>query len=222
MKFSTNEFQCGIVHKAFCLRVFPGMAKPLFKKEKTHDKNGLQVTRLETIVHVGTHVDSPLHVISDGEAISEISLDKLIGKAVVLDLKYKAPGEIISTDDMTKYADEVKKGDIVIFNTGYEHYFVSDQHCILAPDAALWLVDHEIKCLAVDIPSLDPISRKNGKASDQTHPSHHIVLGAGIPLVECLTNLDSLTQKKVFFCCLPLKISYSEGAPARAICIEFD
>ena len=204
------------------MRLFPGIPEPSFTRVKTHDQKGIQVTRLETILHAGTHVDSPRHVLKDGETISETSLDKLMGEAVVLDLKYKSPGSVITADDFKKYAGDMRKNDIVILNTGYENYSDPDQYCIVAPEAAYWLVDHEIKCMAVDMLSLDPIHSKNGRASKQTHPSHHIILGAGIPLIESMINLDSLTKRRVFLCCLPLKISGSDAAPARVIAMEVD
>jgi len=204
------------------MRVFPGIPEPAFTRTKTHDHNGIQATRLDMIVHAGTHADSPCHVIKDGKAISETSLDKLMGEGLVLNLKYKPPGSEITADDLKKCAGDIRKNDILIFNTGYENYSETDPYCVVAPDAAHWLVDHEIKCLAVDMLSLDPIHSTNGKASKKTHPSHHIILGAGIPLVESLINLDSLTKRRVFFCCLPLKISDSDAAPARAIAVEVE
>src|SRR3712207_6924657 len=38
-------------------------------------------------LHTGTHVESALHNIEDGEAIDEVGLDRVIGSAVVLDRK---------------------------------------------------------------------------------------------------------------------------------------
>jgi len=204
------------------MRVFPGMPSPACTRVKTHESQGLQVTKLEMLVHQGTHVDAPLHMFRDGETIDQVPLDKLIGEAVVFNLKHKPPGDVISADDFEKYAEDTRKNDIVILNTGYEFFLDASHYCNLAPEAAQWLVKHEIKCLAMDLPSLDPVSKKNVRASNQTHPSHHIILNAKIPIVECLVNLDALTNNRVFFCCLCLKILSSDGAPARAVALELD
>ena len=202
------------------MRVFPGIPGPTLTKVRTHDENGMQVTKLEAVVHTGTHVDSPRHVLNHRETTSDIYLDRLIGEGVVLDLKYKSPGSVITVDDLSKYATNIQKDDIVVLNTGYEKYTDPEKYCTVAPEAAHWLVKSGIKCLAVDMPSLDPIKRSSGKASDQTHPAHHIVLGAGIPLVEFMVNLDAL-QGRIFFVCLPLKILECDASPARVISLQF-
>jgi kynurenine formamidase len=48
---------------------------------------------------------------------------------------------------------------------------------------------------------------------------HKILLEANITIVEGLTNLDQLTQEKVFFIAAPLKIQGGDGAPCRAFAI---
>ena len=202
------------------MRVFPGLPGPAYTRVKTHQEQGLQVTKLEILVHVGTHVDAPHHMLPHGETIDQVPPDRLIGEAIVFDLKHKVPGDTITANDFETYSEAIKKNDIVILNTGYESYSDASQYCIIAPEAAQWLAQNDIKCLAMDLPSLDPVSKKNVKASKQTHPSHHIILNAGIPIVESLVNLDALTSSRVFFCCLCLKILGSDGAPARAVAFE--
>jgi arylformamidase len=199
------------------MRVFPGLPGPICTRVRTHQEQGLQVTKLETLVHVSTHVDAPRHMLQDGDTIDQIPMDRLIGEAVVFNLKHRVPGDTITANDFEKYSKIIKKNDIVILNTGYEFYSDASQYCIISPQAAQWLVEKDIKCLAMDLPSLDPVSKKNVKASNQSHPSHHIILNAGIPIVECLVNLDALTGSTVSFCCLCLKIRGSDGAPARAV-----
>ena len=43
----------------------------------------VNVSRLDCDVHVGTHIDAPSHFLDDGKTIEELSLDVLIGPAVV-------------------------------------------------------------------------------------------------------------------------------------------
>ena len=202
------------------MRTFPGIPEPTLAKVRTHDEDGLQATKLETVVHTGTHVDAPRHVRRTGNTTSNIHLDRLIGDGVVLNLKYKSPGSMITEDDLSKFASDIHVNDIVVLNTGYEKYTDPEKYCTLEPGAAHWLVKRGIKCLAVDMPSLDPPKRTRGKASKKTHPSHHIVLAAGIPIVEFMVNLDAL-QGRIFLVCLPLKIAECDAAPARVIALKF-
>ncbi len=201
------------------MRLFPGIPQPTLTRIRNHDENGIQVTKYETVVHAGTHVDAPRHVIDGGGNIHETGLDRLVGEGVVVDLKYKAPGSVITVEDLEKAAGDVRKNDVAILNTGFEKCPDPAGFCTIAPEAAHLLVARGIKCLGVDMPSLDPLNRAGGRASDRTHPSHHIILGAGIPLVECLVNLDAV-QGRMFFVCLPLKIADCEAAPARVIALR--
>jgi len=200
-------------------RVYPGMAKPFVNRLKQHDTHGVQVSKLEMVVHAGTHVDAPRHFLSDGATIEQVGLDKLSGEAILLDLTKLEPGDIIEKKHLVVFDGEVQAGDIVVLNTGYQYCPDVNQYCYMDIEAAQWLVDKGIKCLAGDIPSVDPVN-KGPVTSTETHPCHHLLLGAGMPIVESLANLDKLTAKRFYFCCLPLNIVGSEGAPARAVAME--
>ena len=61
------------------MRVYPGMATPSFNHIKRHETHGVQVSKLEIVVHAGTHVDAPRHFLAHGSSIDQIDLDKLAG-----------------------------------------------------------------------------------------------------------------------------------------------
>ena len=204
------------------MRLYPGMARPSLTRVKTHESHGLQSTIVEMSVHAGTHVDSFRHFISGAETIDGLPLETLIGEAVVFNLKARSRADTITSQDLEKHARQTRMHDIVILNTGCESNSDPDRYCTLGVSAAQWLVEHQIKCLGVDIPSVDPVPPNNVRAAKQTHPAHHILLSAGIPIVENLINLESLPDRRVMFFCLPLKIVNSEGAPARAVAIELE
>lgn len=201
------------------MRVYPGMAGPCVNRLKQHGTHGVQVSKLEIVVHAGTHVDAPRHFLPDGATVEQVGLDKFSGEAVLLDLTGLEPGGVIEKKHLVAFDDDVRSGDIVVLNTGYQHCPDVDKYCYMEIGAAQWLADKGIKCLAGDIPSVDPVN-KGTTTSSETHPCHHILLGAGIPIVESLTNLDKLTAQRFYFCCLPLNIVGSEGAPARAVAME--
>jgi arylformamidase len=203
-------------------RLFPGTKPISCELHKTHVDEGLQVSRLGITVHSGTHVDSPLHFLEGQGDITTVPLETLSGWARVLDLRHLPPGSGVGTGDLEKACPDLAPGDIAILNTGYEHCGDPAAYCIIEPEGARWLVRRGIKALAMDMLSTDPVKTSPGKAGAHTHPSHHILLGAGIILVECLVNLDALQGDPVFFVCMPLKIEGSEGSPARAAVFEFE
>jgi arylformamidase len=203
------------------MRVYPGMATPSVKYLKRHDTHGVQVSKLEIVVHAGTHVDAPRHLLADGSTIDRIDLDKLTGEAILIDLSGLVPGSVIEQRHLVEYDTQITRGDIVVLYTGYQRCPDVEKYCYLAVEGARWLAeDKGIKCLAGDIPSVDPINRQ-APVSPATHPSHHILLKAGIPIVESLANLDRLPPGRFYFCCFPLNIVGSEGAPARAAAMIF-
>ena len=162
------------------MRVYPGMATPTVTRLKRHDQQGLQVSKLEIIVHAGTHVDSPRHFLPDGPTIDGMGLENLIGEAVLIDLTDLPPGGVIERKHLAEHDAEIREGDIVALHTGYQRYEDPEKYCVMDPDAARWLTGKGIKCLASDIPSVDPINRQP-RASAATHPSHHALLEAGVP-----------------------------------------
>ena len=66
------------------------------------------------------------------------------------------------------------------------------------------------KGIGVDAISIDPIDSFE-------LPMHRIVLGAGLVIIENLTNLEQLVGHVFRFAALPLKYENADGAPVRAV-----
>src|ERR1700734_2080125 len=60
--------------------VFP---KPTVRRIASIPRDPINVTELQLVCHVGTHIDSPRHFIEDGPAVDEIPIERLQGTAVV-------------------------------------------------------------------------------------------------------------------------------------------
>jgi kynurenine formamidase len=164
---------------------------------------------------VGTHIDAPKHFISGGESIDQVALEKLVGEAVLVDLSSQQLGEI-SAAHLQPFKQSIRDGHIVILNTGtYRKYGTKEfimSYPHLTPEAAELLVERRIAALGVDMMAIDPLGSKES-------PAHHIILEAGIPIVENLTHLDRLDSPLFLFIALPLKVKGAEGAPCRAIAV---
>jgi hypothetical protein len=50
-------------------------------------------------LHTGAHIDSPLHVFKNGITTAEISLDQVMGEALVVDLSWVGANHSITIDD---------------------------------------------------------------------------------------------------------------------------
>src|SRR5258706_16086410 len=54
-----------------------------FRRIMSQPERPLNVTEIQMVVHLGTHVDAPRHFFSDGPAFHKIPLERLHGRGVV-------------------------------------------------------------------------------------------------------------------------------------------
>ncbi len=168
------------------------------------------LSRFASGVHVGTHVDAPLHFIDDGRPIEELPLDALVGEARLVSFP-----DIDLIDEATLAKADIPPGtERLLFKTrngrlwppeveGFQRDFVGVEE-----SGARWLVERGVKLVGVDYLSVAPWAAPV--------PTHRVLLGAGVVIVEGL-DLRHVEPGRYTLYCLPLKLLGSEGAPARAV-----
>ena len=199
------------------MMVYPGLARPVFQWMGRDFSEGYNSSKFTMEIHTGTHIDAPLHFIPKGNTIDELSLDHFCGQAQLCRLAEEPTGQEISLDTLIKQCPSIKKRQVLVLDTGVYRYFGQSsffkRYPVLTNEAAQWLIDKGIITLATDAPSVDPVGTSMA-------PIHHIILGAGIPIVENLANLNLLSPNIEFlFIALPLKLYRREGSPCRAVAI---
>ena len=173
-----------------------------------YEKADYYESRMDMDMHCGTHIDAPLHMIKGGDTIEKYDLSKFIGDCKVFDLT--DVDEAIRKKDIENL--DIQKDDIVIFKTknssdqGYNPEFV-----YIEEDAAMYLSEKGIKTVGIDAMSIERDKKE--------HPSHKIILGANIGVIEDL-YLKNVGQGQYFLSALPLNIRGSEASPIRAVLIE--
>jgi len=179
-----------------------------------------QVSSVNQGLHTGAHIDSPLHVFKDGITTAEISLEQVIGEAVTIDLSFVGANHRITVDDLKRGgADKVKKGEIVLLRTDWTdkmygkwpEYFT--QSPFFPPESAEWLVAKGPKSIGFDF--FEEYCARLPDFTSEDFPMHRVILGAGIVIMEGLTNLGALPRRRVPFYAPFYKIEGTEGAPAR-------
>jgi arylformamidase len=179
-----------------------------------------QVSSVNQGLHTGAHIDSPLHVFKDGITTAEISLDQVIGEAITIDLSFVDANHKITIDDLKRGgADKVRKGDIVLLRTGWTDkmygkwpdYFT--QSPFFPPESAEWLVAKDPKSIGFDF--FEEYCARLPDFTSEDFPMHRVILGAGIVIMEGITNLGALPRQRVPFYAPFYKIEGTEGAPAR-------
>jgi arylformamidase len=167
------------------------------------------VSHLACSVHVGTHVDAPLHFIVGGADTASLSLDTLVGPAKVVSL----PDADAITASLLVPLD-LRGVSRLLFktsNSDLTHARFVEDFVALTADTAQWLVERGVRLVGVDYLSVE---RFGGDGS-----VHRALLGAGVVVIEGL-DLRNVSPGDYTLFCLPLKLAGSEGAPARVILVE--
>ncbi len=168
-------------------------------------------SKIETDVHIGTHIDAPSHSVPDGATIDQLPLNALIGQAFIVGLN---DVERIDAETLEKAAVPVGTTRLLIKTKNSDLWRTRQTRFIegfvgLSPSAATWIVKRKMVLVGIDYLSIQSF----GQASMQTH---NIMLEKKIVIVEGL-RLTDVQPGECDFICLPLKIVGAEGAPARAI-----
>jgi arylformamidase len=80
------------------------------------------------------------------------------------------------------------------------------------PSAARLLVGRGVRLVGTDAPSPDPLASED-------LPAHHILLGAGIPIIENLL-LDDVDGGAFELIALPLRLAEADASPVRAVLVR--
>jgi kynurenine formamidase len=201
------------------LATFP---PPRIERLASIPEQPLNVTELSMVVHTGTHVDSPRHFFSDGPALDEVPLERFIGRGAVWQIDTPLEG-LVEPDDLERMSPQIEPGEILILDTGLVRYVGTpdyERHAALSVAAAEWLVDRQVKLVAVDMPT--PELPLQARPSDFDWPVHHTLLRDGVLIAEQVTNARSLAGRRAEFLFLPLNIVGSDGAPARVLARPLD
>jgi arylformamidase len=175
---------------------------------------------VEMVSHIGTHIEVPYHCTENGTDLADVSLESLIGEAVILDLTKEAKaGEAITLEQMqkaAKVAGGIKQGDIVFVHVGWDKYYNTDAYGdgpLFSLPAMQWLVEQGMKLMGVDCSGvvIPTMNHRDG---------HMVLFDREICLIENLTNLNKLTKSRVDVFALPIGVKKLESFPLRVIALE--
>ncbi len=189
---------------------WPNNPTPILERLRSMDDGAVNnLSRLDTHVHFGTHVDAPLHFVRDGYGMDRVPLDVLLGPCVVA--HFPDAAEIMPDDlESLGLADGTERLILRTRNSelwndygqGFREDFVA-----LTPEAAHWVVERGIKLIGIDYLSIE-------RYQEPGRLTHIALLGAEVVLVEGL-DLRNVEPGDYELICMPLKLKDCDGAPAR-------
>jgi kynurenine formamidase len=171
------------------------------------DGASFQIGRIDMIANTGTYVDAPFHRFAAGDDLAALALEKL----ACLD------GLLVRSDRMAIDADAFQgldvRGKAVLVATGWDRHWRTpayfDNHPFLTAQAARILKDGSAALVGIDSHNIDDTRTRS-------RPVHTILLGAGIPICEHLTNLAALPDRGFRFTAAPPKVAGMGTFPVRA------
>ncbi|TWT03412.1 arylformamidase [Planococcus sp. CPCC 101016] len=185
---------------------WPGDVPFNYELSVTKQQSGsVNIGKLQTSTHMGTHIDAPFHYDDQGLKTDELPLDVYLSKAQVLDVSGM---EKISPSDF-KPLEEGVTALLLKTVSWKDRGSFPDKWPVFDDSIAEWLEENGIRLLGVDVPSVDPETSKE-LPMHQAMNRHQRFILEGIVL-------DDVAEGVYRLAALPLKIKGGEGSPVRAV-----
>ncbi|ADQ66784.1 kynurenine formamidase [Halogeometricum borinquense DSM 11551] len=198
---------------------YPGDPDVAVTPHATQEADGYRVSRLELGTHTGTHIDAPAHTERDGATLDSFDAERFRFDARLVDCRGVGANEAIGSEAVPE-----TDAEMLVFRTGWEAEWGTDrmtEHPYLAPETAERCADAGYH-VGIDALSPDPTGGNeasdgdaDGHSDESGVPAHHALLGAGLLIVENLTNLGAVPERFELLA-LPLCVD-ADGAPVRAV-----
>jgi arylformamidase len=171
------------------------------------------LSRIETGVHAGTHVDAPCHFLNGAASIEQVDLSAFIGPCRVVAIENPVA---IDRGDLERL--DLAGVERLLFKTTnsvlYNRPTFVESYIGLTPEAARHLAAIEsLRLVGVDYYSIAPYN------SEQAVAVHRAILGRSIVALEGI-NLRNVEPGDYDLIALPLRIEGSDGSPVRAVLIH--
>ncbi len=227
----------------------PGFDDVIMYRSVKHGQHGVMAHRIRMVMHSGTHMNAPIHLIQGGKAIGDIPIERFLGNGVILDIPKERWG-LITADDLENAPPIIKEGDLVIIVTGWHRNYSDSLEYFgespgLSMQAADWLAAKQVGLVAMDTPQIDhPLATSLGahrggplmnrltqKFKNETgldpalefptwNGAHKALLEAGIPTIENVGGeVDALLGKEAFLHAAPWYWMEGDACPVRLVAI---
>ena len=187
--------------------VYPGDGCSRLYQCASIPEDGVNDHRVESGMHVGTHIDAPLHMVEGGAVISDFPASFFQRRGVLIDARFTE-----EIDAALLHKADIRNGDIVLVRTDWSLKFHTESYYKAWPyfteAFAHELVRRGAGLVGMDTPSPD---------IDESFPVHKILLPKGILIIENLTNLSALSDVESFKVhAYPVKFK-ADAAPVRVV-----
>ncbi|MGN7386136.1 arylformamidase [Sporosarcina sp. SAFN-015] len=174
-----------------------------FPKAETGSVN---IGKMTTSTHMGTHIDAPFHYDDNGMKVHELPIDVYIGKARVIDVSGL---ESVGKSDL----EGIDFGSVerILLKTSSRPNpdVFPETFTVLRSDIGPLLKERGVRLIGVDTPSVDPEESK-------TLDAHHSLHDNDVLILENIV-LENVEPGDYELIALPLPIEGGDGSPVRAV-----
>ena len=210
------------------LITYPGLPAPAItpyltredSREKYASGTEFAMDVITMIGQTGTYLDAPFHRYGDGADLSRLDLSTLVGlRAEVFHLTdaWNADHRDIGVEML---AGRDVRDAAVLLHTGWDRHFGTERYGEGAPylnaAASQYLINAGAVLVGIDSVNIDDTE------SGGERPAHTLLLGAGVHVVEHLTNLGALPPGGSRFTAAPPAIEGFGTFPVRAFAQLYD
>lgn len=172
-----------------------------------------QIGKIELLANTGTYVDAPFHRYADGSDVAGFSLDAVANLDGIV-VRASGQGRPIDRDS---FKGRDMEGKAVLIHTGWAAHWRTEtysagQHPFVTKQAAEYLAGSGAALVGIDSLNIDD-------DKDGSRPAHTILLGAGIAIVEHMTNLAALPDDGFRFFAVPPRVVGMGSFPVRAFAL---
>jgi arylformamidase len=200
---------------------YPGLPPPELRTVVTREETAarlapgisFEIEALTLVGNTGTYIDSPFHYYADLADIAGLSLERIVDVPVTV---VQAVG--VTSVGSDQFGDAAQlAGRAVLIHTGWSRHWgtpeYTNQDCPhLTADAVAALIDARVAVVGIDSLNID-------NPGDPSRPAHQGLLGAGIPIIEHLTNLAAVPDS-ARLTALPAPVRGMASFPVRAIVVS--
>ncbi len=193
-----------ISQEVFSCKVFPGDPAPEKNTLDSIEEGGhCNLTAFSMCAHNGTHIDAPFHFIEGGKTVDAVCIEAFVGKAYVAEHH-----GIVSRIDAAEMIRRAKALD-----DGAEKRILIKGNAEVSLEAAEVFADCGILLLGNESQTVGP--------ENAPMAVHKVLLGADAILLEGI-RLADVPEGVYLLNAAPLNLGGSDGAPCRAILIDFN
>lgn len=183
------------------------------------------ISVLSILVHNGTHIDAPRHMVEGGFPVDQFELQGMVKPAVLINLPHKGANSSISVKDILDTGVQFGPDVIPVINTGWTEKMWGkpgfwEQMPYLEAGVGELMAKKGVTAVAMDVFPEKPLWRGVKLDPGEVWVANHLaMLNKGIAMIQFVTNMSQIKSDRFILVAAPLRIKGGDASPARVMAL---